>query len=502
MKRDREAGQALLLVILGLSIFLIGAAGLAVDGSHLYAQRQMAQAAADAAAEAGILSIFDGSNTVTTNTYKFTPSGTAANCSSTPNATPCYYAQTLNGFSASTDTVTYDIPSITVPGLSADPVNLLRVTVARNVSTTLMALLGPTATTISASGIAAIVSVASPVPIIVTHPTLPGALSFNGNPSITITGGPRRSIQVNSSDSSSIATTSCSNATVDLSGAGPSDTGADFGDFGGHSTPCFTFTPGIGRYVQPASPIDDPLAGVPVPPIPTTAPAPTSIGSGVSGCPVGASNCQLYSPGLYSGGIDAKNHTLVFKPGIYYVTSGGFGASANGDMVMATGFTDGTGPAATTTCTTSPCPNTNTGWTGNILVYNTGNGSGDVFSVGSNGIANLVGSPASSIYKNILFFEDRTSAAHVGPPSKNAQNFGGGGAMTLIGTIYVTNTLALMTANASQYQQVNLSGNSGSATNITGEIIAGVLNMGGGGAINMSLNASATTVVRQVALVQ
>jgi hypothetical protein len=54
-------------------------------------------------------------------------------------------------------------------------VNLLRVTVARSVSTTLMVLLGPTATTISASGIAAIVSVASQL---VGAPDSPDSAAF------------------------------------------------------------------------------------------------------------------------------------------------------------------------------------------------------------------------------------------------------------------------------------------------------------------------------------
>ena len=50
-KKKSEAGQAILLVIAAMSVFLLGAVGLAVDGSNLYAHRQAAQAAADAAAQ-------------------------------------------------------------------------------------------------------------------------------------------------------------------------------------------------------------------------------------------------------------------------------------------------------------------------------------------------------------------------------------------------------------------------------------------------------------------
>ncbi len=39
-KRKSEAGQAVLLVVAAMSVFLLGAVGLGIDGSHLYAQRQ------------------------------------------------------------------------------------------------------------------------------------------------------------------------------------------------------------------------------------------------------------------------------------------------------------------------------------------------------------------------------------------------------------------------------------------------------------------------------
>jgi len=129
--------------MMGLSIFLMAAIGLAIDGSHLYAQRQLAQAAADAAAQAGIMSIFDGTNT--SGTHQFAAvAGTTYTCSST-NPTPCYYAQTLNGFGGAGDTVTYtpNPTGVTFSNLSAlDPINLLQVTITRNVPATVMTLLG------------------------------------------------------------------------------------------------------------------------------------------------------------------------------------------------------------------------------------------------------------------------------------------------------------------------------------------------------------------------
>jgi hypothetical protein len=478
-------------VVLALSIFVLGAAGLAVDGSHLYAQRQMAQAAADSGAQAGILSIFDGTNSVGGNTHGFA-TGASFTCSTSDAKTPCYYAQTMNGFNTADDTVTVDFPTAAAVGVPtaplASPATLIRVTVQRNVSTTLMSLLGPTATTVTARGTAAIVSTVSPVPIIITHPTNPNTFSGNGNITIQICGGPQRSIQVNSQAGVTQAVSGGSNL-VDLSHAGPADpgncstgTGADFGSYGGPNPSPYTVSYGSkGTYIQPASPISDPLATVNPPPVPTTAPAKTALANGVSGCPASPGKaCNLYSPGLYASGIDVKNETAVFKPGIYYVTSGGFGGSANGDMYMATGFTDTT---------------TGTGWTGNMLVYNTGSG---VFTVGSNGNATLVGSPAASAYKGILLFQDRNAPAHI---TKNTDDhlIGGGGALSLNGTIYINNQASVVTG--SRYQLTQLQGGGGSNTVIQGELITNELLLGGSGTIRMNLNPAAAAIVRQVALV-
>jgi Flp pilus assembly protein TadG len=140
--RKSESGQATALVILAMSVFLVGAVGLAIDGSHLYAERQMAQAAADSAAQAGIRSIFTGSNASGTSAFSTTASFT---CSSNDSKTPCYYAQTLNGFNGSGDTVTVDFPtaSSVVPAgsLSGSDPTAIRVTVARQIQTTFFKLI-------------------------------------------------------------------------------------------------------------------------------------------------------------------------------------------------------------------------------------------------------------------------------------------------------------------------------------------------------------------------
>lgn len=517
MRFKDDDGQAIILVAIAASFFLIGAIGLGIDGSHLYAQRQMAQAAADSGAISGIMSIYNG-------TYA---SGAAAfpistfTCSTTDARTPCSYVS-KDGFGGSaSDTVTIDYPG-SAPGVSLASgyaANLLRVTVSRQVNTTLLRMLrivggGASASTVKATATAAIVSVASPIPILVTHPSLSGSFSLSGNPYVKICGGPHRSIQVNSGNTTANASNG-NQATIDLSHAGPPDPGncttgqgADFGTTGNQQNEPFgTFTVGNGMWVPKTSPIPDPLAGVPQPgpPVPAgwpTLTTPTTVypaGSTVPGggtCPVsaGAHGCTLWQPGVYNGGMQITNTTALMEPGIYYIngpaTSGAAKGAAlychsNCDMLMATGFTD---------------PNTGTGWTGNVMFYSTGSGSpaaAGIFNLTANGTINLVGAPANSTYKGILLFQDRNSQANT-TATHNPHQIGGGGAMQLQGTIYINNT----TMTSTQYQELDLSGGSGSGTTIEGEIIVSVLALGGNGSITMNLNSTPSFTVNQIALVQ
>jgi len=183
--------------------------------------------------------------------------------------------------------------------------------------------------------------------------------------------------------------------------------------------------------------------------------------------------CFVYSPGIYPAGIDGKLRTILFNPGIYYVQDKGVTCAANCAMLMA--------PV--------PVADPKTGWTGNIMIYNTGTGA---FNIGADGGANLVGSPAGSSYKGILLFQDRNSQANTG---KNAHSLGGGGALILKGTIYLTNTLAIMN-DATHYQELDLQGTPGSSTLIQGEVIVGALHMAGNAGIKMNLN-SGQHAVRQ-----
>lgn len=539
--RNKRSGQAVLLVVAGMSIFLMGAVGLAVDGSHLYVQRQLAQAAADAAAQAGIMSIFVGTNTggahpfaVGTGTpYTYTCSGLA------DAATPCYYAQTLNRFNVTGDTVTYvaNPAGITFASLSpAYPVKVLQVTVTRSVPATVMKLLNWNSFAIAATGVAAIISVDSPIPIIVTHPTMSGSINAGGSGNgtacdgtsesgvkITICGGGPQSIQVNSASATAVAWNG--NPVFDLAHAGPTGNGGSFGVTGGPNganalmgcsgtqiSGC-TYLGTAGFYIDPAPPIADPLAGVAAPTDPSlgapggaTNPAPVAnaYAPGSNGCPaIATTNCTLYFPGKYTSpisisGAGGGKKWVVFAPGIYYMLGVDFSIASNGNVYSATGLVDG---VKTATPSIANCCGTGTGWgaaanvpaNAGMLVYMTGTGGTPTIgaiSVSANSNVNLVGSPNNSSYKGILFFADRAAASQT-------HSLNGGGGLTLTGTIYTTSS-----NNNATYQTLRFGGNSGSNTQVTGEIITSALDLQGTPNLRMYLSSVPAYLVSKVALIQ
>ncbi len=498
--KKRENGQAIVIVLIALALFLLGGVGLAIDASHLYAQRQMAQAAADSSAQAAVMSVFNRTNTGP-NAF----GSVAFDCAGPSDArTPCVFAG-YNGFGKNgDDVVAVDFPG-SVPGVALseeDDPAVVRVTVLRTVDTTLLRFLGISNGKVSAQGTAATADVVSPVPIIVLHPTMPASFSKNGSNDIVICGGPSRSIQVNSSNAASIGISGVSGR-VDLSKAGPknwtgpnscSGEGADFGDFGGPSVYPGTLLLGNdGDYRQPASPIRDPLITVPPPPAQPLALPPVPVPAGAGACPATMPKpCLLYSPGRYIGGIKIKNNFALFLPGIYYIDGGGFKVQSNGVVQMATGNTD---PAA------CPVPSLETGC--GMLVYNTGDASDDTFEITSNagqlGGVNygnkLLGASDTSLYKGILFFQDRSS-----PYLKHELQ--GGGGLELRGTIYLTVTEPTMRTTPGTYQFFELQGTPGSATRIIGMIIVDRLLLGGTADIVMTLDPAAKLHIRQVALVR
>jgi hypothetical protein len=232
------------------------------------------------------------------------------------------------------------------------------------------------------------------------------------------------------------------------------------------------------------------------PAVPAVAPAKVTIHSPTDGCT--AANCSEWSPGLYTSGIDFDANN-VFKPGVYYIQS-------------TKGLTMKHVDSAVMCSTCAADANTGKG----MLVYDTGpagsslgNNKSGGFNISTNvtGVT-LVGAgvtvttpPATPVapaapYYGILFFEDRTADAQT-------HTFGqGNGCFDLIGTMYITNTLAIMQANANHFQGMDYHGTPCSGTVNQGEIITGKLSLAGTADITMNLFPAGFLKIRQVALVQ
>jgi Flp pilus assembly protein TadG len=516
MQRAKQKGQVVILVLLALGLFLIGGMGLAIDGAHLYAQRQAAQAAADSAAQAAALSIMGTTNVATFYNNEFGAADFVC-ANGTDARTPCVYAQ-ANGFgrAGSTDVVEVGFPDASAaPGVELSPLytpTLVSVTIRRTVDTTLMRFLGSTGANVRVSAMAGLVQDDSPIPIIVLHPRNCESYRRGGTALLKICGGPKQSVQVNSAAPACNALDDDGGllpaSGVDLSMAGPNGnqyctstgpTGGIFGTFGGPNSYPGPIDYGTEGTFWRRRPISDPFADVPVPEQPANAPDPEPRAAGVDGCPNPPPwPCFLYSPGYYPDGIapgnptfEVKNRVALFKPGLYYMGSNGFRGGPNSLMLMAKDAANVLDPAH---------PEIGYG----MLVYSTGPLTGGManagkFEVGANGSAFLTGSDPNSVWEGLLFYQDRNSVAHTGV--NNSHRLGGGGDLSLFGSVYFTNTPPPR-VTATRYQELSLRGNSGSNTEIIGNIVVDVLDVGGGGTIRMALDPNKKQIITKVALVK
>src|SRR5262249_46504469 len=246
---------------------------------------------------------------------------------------PCKYAN-LNGYYGSgriagrqSSDVRISFPA-TVTGVTAPPSTLaptpfIRVNLIDRMRIGFAGLLiGKTTMDVAANSTCGLQQAQSPVPIIVLNPSCSHAFEVSGSADVKIVGGPPRSIQVNSNNTtcaSATAPSGCSGgATVDLSHAGPTFTGGDFGTFGAPYTAPSGFT---GHHWGAASPIQDPYARLDAPTVPAlsiTNTTPTNVAYNTDGCP-DHGGCVEYQPGLYTNKIVVTGKTAIFKPGLYYM---------------------------------------------------------------------------------------------------------------------------------------------------------------------------------------
>jgi hypothetical protein len=563
--RASEAGQAMLFFVLVLAIFLLGAVCLAFDFSNMWFHRQAAQSAADAACTAGAMDLLVDAQGGATGHQGFTP-GTNFDCSSSgnPTASVCQYAL-KNGYDSANSTpgnlVSVSFPpgvsGISTPPASMAPTPFIRVDVLEHVQTFFLGLLSGSRTKdVRAFATCGLELASSPIPILVLDPNNPNvrpassALDVQGNPAITIVGGPTKSIQVDSSDPA--ATNIGGSGTIDLSKAGPNGTGADIGIYGGPATAPSGFNGGTtGHWISPAAPINDPFAQLAAPTDPGPALAwstftPTAAGVVTNQILCPDVKCSQFHPGKYGTGLcigksagcicvgSSNTCSAIFDPGVYYI-NGNFKVDANsclrpsGAADLATGeafggivfyFTGGgsvsvdanSGSKCTTPFVTAGYAGTSTlqygvkctatsqiqppnllpaTLTGNVLLAPCTGTYGDPL-----GAADPMG-----VQRGILLFQDRSTL------SAN-QSWGGSGSFLLAGTMYFhscnsSGTGAPCGAAGTYLNDIfTLQGGSGSTTYVLGDIIADNIALGGNSAITMDLNPTRAFTILKASLLQ
>ncbi len=435
-RRAREGGQSLTFVLMGLGLFLLGAVGIAVDISNWWFHRQMAQGAADSACIAGVMDMMSNAEGQNLGGFPVGSPPATFSCSSNSGAAACKYAA-LNGYSASgltagqaSNEVYVQFPS-SVPGLNiCGPTNpppcvpatvaspFIEVVVMDRVQTSFTGLLSGSHTTdVAGSAVCGIMQSTAPVPIIILNPTCQHAFEASGSGTVSIVGGPTRSIQVNSGNTTCAAagnssTNQCTgNATVDLSQGGPNFTGSDFAVSGAPKSPSVTFKPGSTGNWTTGAPISDPYRLVPAPDISNLSPSPTdlpagpvSVAYGIDGCPDKTANCDEYKPGIYTHSIVVQNKVAIFVPGIYY-------------MKVTTPDTEN-GPTPGAGCLASNGPFNNSRYAlalrSNSIVRPASNGAPG--SDGNNGVMFYLSGTAAGNYASVFISSNSGSSPHTVDP--------------------------------------------------------------------------------------
>jgi hypothetical protein len=294
-ERIGQAGQASVLLLLILGMFLLATIGFAIDLSNMWFHRQAAQSAADAACTAGAMDMLYLNNGTILTSPEFTP-GTAGDCSVSNQAALCLYAG-FNGYTATAAAaswgsstpansvaVSWSFPS-SVTGVSNSGITnpFLNVVVQEKPAAWFMQLVGVKSMTVGATCTCGLTSPSGTPPIVILNPTVSSALNMSGGTHIVIIGGPKISIAVDSSANGSPGAQSSSNAVycsggagypIDTSAAGPSGTGGQLAIVGGPTTNqyCGANTtlndPSNKLWKSPASSVSDPYASVSVPTLP------------------------------------------------------------------------------------------------------------------------------------------------------------------------------------------------------------------------------------------
>jgi hypothetical protein len=375
--------------------------GLVTDIGYMHFIKMSAQTAAEAAAQAAIISFhqtYGGSNYTCGGgiVCSSTPTTCASSITTPSNALEhgCMYAQS-HGFNGTNQWVTYQSgvgstpPSIS--GMSSASY-WVSFRVIQKVPTMFSAVLGNTSGMVAARSSSAIIGASDC--IYALNPTASGAVSVGGTASLTSSCG----LYVDSNNASALG-----------SNGGGTISAPEYDVVGGVNTH-LTLTPSPTTGVLPAS---DPLASLPVP-------------------ATGPYTCDYYnysatnftnptlSPGVYCGGINVGNNIYTLQPGNYILVGGGLTTQSSNSTLNGT----------------------------NVFFYNTygattnhGTISYSPVSIAANSNVSLT-APITGTYAGILMFEDRSAPA-------SADDYGGGSTAVYQGTIYAKKAAVTMYGNSS-----------------------------------------------------
>ncbi|MFZ0888734.1 MAG: pilus assembly protein TadG-related protein [Candidatus Binataceae bacterium] len=279
--RQREAGQAVVLVVVMLAAIL-GFAALAVDIGFFENTRRQMQAAADSAALAGTHEILAG--------YDASITSAAQNDAS------------LNGFTQGSNNVTVTVNNPPKSGSYTTDSQAVEVIISKPQPTFFLLGLGMQTVNLSARAVA--IAPANSGCIYALDPTKSGAFDVTGNVTVQSACG----LLVNSSSSSGLKATG--NITVNTPTSGV---------VGNYSlTGNVTFNP---PPIAGIPPVSDPLAYVQ---------APAVGGCNYTNYSLSGNNTKTLSPGVYCGGISlVGNNTITLNPGTYILDGGGFSVTGN-----------------------------------------------------------------------------------------------------------------------------------------------------------------------------
>jgi hypothetical protein len=409
---------------------LVGVTAIAIDGGMLMDNKRRVQAASDAAALAAAGDLFYNWPTITATTVA-DPGGVAK-------AAALDYAS-KNGFpDGAQASVTVNIPPLSGP--FTGKLGYVEVIIVYHQPRYFSTIWGTDTLPVTARSVAVGRWIGTNKGIIVLDPTVKDAFVTSGGSSVVVNGN--ASVIVDSSNPTSAAA---------VSGSGGA-TAANFYVTGGVTG---TFT---GTVITGYPPTPDPLAYLPLPPVPPNGTiSQTNLGSG--------NKQYVMSPGRFTSMPNLnQGDVLILKQasagnnGIYYLDGCGF--SSQGANIMMDPTTSG-----------------------GVMIYNNPSGTSNNQGIGITGNASgsvNLSALTSGPYAGILFFQNRTAT--------QTMSVAGSGSFSLVGTFYVANAA------------LNVSG--GGAASIGSQYISRTMGVSGGGTITINYSDAGTAKERDIYLVE